>query len=468
MSALAGKPAAGAAEPRPATRARARARARARWPALAALFALAVALSGLYALVIPPWQAPDEPGHFEYAWTIAQMRRLPGPADASPAFEQALVDSLYRYRFGDYTGRPLPEIKPARISGLPASNYVARGRTLLWGRFSLGYLPPALAIALAPHAALETQLVLARLSSAALGGLIVVLAFVIFQELQPGRWRLNALGAAAVALIPQHAYLNGTVNDGTLAVLVATWVILCWVRLITRGGRLEWAGIAAGLALAPFTKATLVFLFPASAMLAAGLVLRRRGRRADWWALAVAGAALLAVAAGLLWLTPPGERARSALNHAAAGLVWRDKTGLTLPEGLLRTYDSFWATFGWMAVPVARHWYIVIDLFTLAALAGWLRRRHVPRPQAFGALCLMCGIALAAFVIGGLLTQSYYWIQGRYLFPVIVPFTFLLVNGLVRLLPTRLQTGGAAALVAVLAVFNAVCLCGYVLPYFYA
>jgi hypothetical protein len=78
-----------------------------RW--LALLVALAIARGALYAAIVPPWQSPDETGHFEYAWLLAHLRRVPVREDASPGFEGQLIDSLYHWRFGDYTRRPLPD-----------------------------------------------------------------------------------------------------------------------------------------------------------------------------------------------------------------------------------------------------------------------------------------------------------------------------------------------------------------------
>src|SRR5437762_12724461 len=53
------------------------------------LLPLAFALvAGLYSLVVPPWEAPDEPAHFAYAAHLLDARALPrmvvgaGPTEA--------------------------------------------------------------------------------------------------------------------------------------------------------------------------------------------------------------------------------------------------------------------------------------------------------------------------------------------------------------------------------------------------
>ena len=49
---------------------------------LALFLTLALVRGLLYAVATPPWQAPDENGHFEYAWLIAHLERLPTRDDA--------------------------------------------------------------------------------------------------------------------------------------------------------------------------------------------------------------------------------------------------------------------------------------------------------------------------------------------------------------------------------------------------
>ena len=38
----------------------------------------------IYMFLIPPWQHYDEPTHFEYAWLVANWRRIPLPGVFDP------------------------------------------------------------------------------------------------------------------------------------------------------------------------------------------------------------------------------------------------------------------------------------------------------------------------------------------------------------------------------------------------
>jgi len=78
--------------------------------------------------------------------------------------------------------------------------------------------------------------------------------------------------------------------------------------------------------------------------------------------------------------------------------------------------------------------------------------------------------AVAIYVWEQLLTQSsgYYQFQGRYLFPVIIPFAFLLVGGWWQTVPqprARLLIWSA---VSFLAAFDAWCVMGYLVPLYSA
>ena len=62
-------------------------------------FLLSGILSAIYGAVTPPWQAPDEPLHFEYVRLLYQEGRLVGWADADPELEREIVASMDRHDF---------------------------------------------------------------------------------------------------------------------------------------------------------------------------------------------------------------------------------------------------------------------------------------------------------------------------------------------------------------------------------
>src|SRR5262245_42806309 len=93
-------------------------------PALLAALALVHAL--LFAWLVPPWQAPDEPTLFEYAALIARLGRLPTTGDSDPALERQIVDSLVRQHFFEYlTGQP-PAQPPRSLDDVREAFFLPR------------------------------------------------------------------------------------------------------------------------------------------------------------------------------------------------------------------------------------------------------------------------------------------------------------------------------------------------------
>jgi hypothetical protein len=432
----------------------------------------------IYALVIPPWQAPDETGHFEYTWLMAFLGRVPTPEDISPTFERELMASLYEWRYGELIGRPLPEGIPDRMRDLPAKVFARNSRTVLSGRFSLSYVWPALFLLPLRFQDLTFQLLIARLSSVLLNVGIVWLAYQTFSELVLSRSYLIWSMTAVVVFLPQHTFINGMVADGPLAELMACLVLYCWARLFRRGFS-TWSviGIAVGTLIGIWSKATAAFLIPLNVGLALWWFLRQPHRTWRHVAYVCVGVGLLGLAA-LAW-----DYHRSPLGSRTLGMIWEslpvqrwiwvDARGLALGEALLLSHDSFWANFGWMAVPVSPRWYGAILLMTLVAVVGWLLGGKDQEGFTQWAVIMMGGsllMALIIFVWKGLLApfSAYSQYQGRYLFPVVIPVAFLLIGGWMQIIPRRRQPILVMSVVLFFALFDTWSIMGYVVPYFYS
>jgi hypothetical protein len=429
---------------------------------LALLLALALVRGLIYAAVTPPWQSPDETGHFEYAWLIAHLGRLPTRQDISPSFEQDLIDSLYQWRYGQLIGRPLPEQMPVRIHNLPEGTFVRRSRTVLQERISSAYVWMALFIWPARGRDLLVQLYAARLASVVLGLGIVWMAWRIFQGVLPRqRWLVVAM-TAFVVFLPQHTFINASAGDGTLAALAACVVIYGWLRLF-RGPvrRVDVILVLGGTVVGLTAKGTVLFLVPFD-LLALGLLTLTRPQstsRPKRWVYLVSGCVLIVLLAGIAWLTPFGYRvwrlARRWWNTPEIYLAGGD---ITFGEALTQTYDSFWAQFGWMSVRAQDSWYVAVYILTALSVVGWILPRPCRWPTpAYAkwvlgiALLMAIGVLLASLL---LTPTGLSFSQGRYLFPVIVPVAFFLVGGWACWVPEHRHRALASGVVLLFAALD--------------
>ena len=442
-----------------------------RWGAVgwALWVGLALVRGLLYAVLIPPWQAPDETGHFEYAWYIAQLGRVPAATDARPEFEREQIASLYAWRYGDFIGRPLPERMPDRMAKLPSRIFARRSRTFPH-RFSPAYLWQALFIWPFRHQDLVFQLYAARFSSVVLNLLIVWMAWRIFRELAPRRWA-EAM-TAFVVFLPQHTFINAAVGEGPLAELAACVVLYAWLCMLKRG--FSWASALAvigGTAVGLWTKKTALFLIPLDFVILLLAVGRHRGKRGlRWLGFFIA----LVVGVGILLShTYAGRYAVGLLSRWwSSPQLYLENGRITLENALRYTFDSFWAQFGWMSVRAGYGWYATVYLLTALALEGWVLPRSGGWPMRPGTKVIMGGallLALGAWLAFAVTTPSgLAFYQGRYLFPVTVPVAFYWVGGWARWTPPRFRQYAPLGVVGVLIILDATVWFLTLWPDFYA
>jgi 4-amino-4-deoxy-L-arabinose transferase-like glycosyltransferase len=458
-------------------------------PAPLAAILVVVVLTGLmWALLVPPWQAPDEDSHFAYAQSLAERFALPGDPrrpgwsvdqsqaeDASNAFWEAHYSAMLRF---DWSTRD------NAVYRTEASNHPQRanggGPNAAAANPPLYYLYADLAYWAADGSTAFGRLYAMRIWGLSLLALAVIGAWLLAGEVL-GRRRLPQLACAVtVGLIPMETFTSTSVNPDAL--LVPLWTFALWLgaRLINRPGRFgDAVALCAVTAAAILTKATSYALVPA--VLLALLISWRRSpvdeRRTAARRLALAALAL--VVPVLAWLGLARALHRQAVNtiSSPAGVhplpfvprqflsyLWqfylpklpflthfRTTEGLPLYEVWLR---EGWGVFGWLELAMPNWLYGLLTGFTaivvVASAAVVARLRD--RPQL--ALLAFFGLALATLLLGLQLTDYRSIIagdgallQGRYLLPVIGLFG-LAVALIVSRLPARWRGPACGALLA--------------------
>jgi hypothetical protein len=227
---------------------------------LIALFTLTLARGILYSVVIPPWQAPDEPGHVEYAVLLAEKRRFLNSEDSSPRLQQQILLSMKEFDFWRHLGRQEPQTTPQSFS--QDSSLVLSG-TQLGDESPLYYLVPALALILSGIQDTLLQLYVLRWFSVVLSSATVATSYLVTVELFPkDRFMRTAVPALAIFL-PMFAYMGSAANSDALAVLLCSLLFWQLVILFKKGA--NWRSVSAVVSLACLSvvaKKTALFAAP--------------------------------------------------------------------------------------------------------------------------------------------------------------------------------------------------------------
>ena len=411
---------------------------------LALILGLYLALGILFAANTPPWQAPDEPAHYNYVRYLVEQGGFPV------------------LHMGDYPHAYLEEIKsrhfPPDLSIDPI-------------RYEFHQPPLYYALAAPIYGLTGGDPFSLRLFSVVLGAGIVLLAYAIARRAFPARPAL-ALGTAAfVAFLPQHLATVAQIGNDVLAELLYAAVLFMLVGWLTQpetsDGQLQ---NAAGQ---QRRARDLAGLDPDHQ----NHSLHRRApgrRRADLALVAGAGRRRILLE-GLAVALPAALIALPWYARDIAVYGWPDFLGLTrhdqIVAGQIRaadfvaqqgwhaywlravrdTFRSFWGQFGWMGVVLDTRVYFVLLLLSGVALGGMvLRAARRGHRRLSPALILLGSSVLLTLLVYIWYNTQFLQHQGRYLFTALIPIAIFFSLGW----EGALRPGAGRILAAALAVFG--------------
>jgi hypothetical protein len=460
------------------------------------VFAIAALNFACWALITPPFQSPDEVDHFAYTQSLVERgeapSRDPSQAQGRWASEQALalddMSFLTDHQVGDtrppWTARQQAFYR-SQASKLHPSPSNGGGNETAATHGAIYYAALAPAYLLASSSPLD-QLTLMRLTSALIGALTVLFAFLLARELAPGRPWLAVLAALLVAYEPMYGFISGSVNNDVGVNAGAAGLELLLILLLRRGVTVRLGLLTGALLLTvPIIKATSYSLYPVAgiALLAA---LWRHHRRADalgWTALALSALAVRELSLRLAGVFRPSAGSVGTLAASPSGAlhevfahplgyvaylweVFLPRLSFMAPHFEQPGIPAFtifvergWGTFGWYDV-FFPHWVFVVILVAMLAapLLGVIAVRREWRfvrrnPVELGLVALMpvavvAGVEAAYYTIG---TRPLIAEFGRYAFPAIAPLAVLVVGSLHAFGRRWMIFAGAGLLAAMLA-----------------
>lgn len=430
-----------------------------------------------YIVVVPPWEATDEAGHFAYVKYLRDNRVLPyqPPEPGQLVLSHWFHPPLY-YAIGALVTTPIDVSDFDEVAKPnPHFEWVQGHAPGGWNVFV-----PTEWEGLLPGGAVLAAYLL-RLVNLLMGLGTVLLTYRLARRLLPSQPAVALAASAIVAFNPAFVYMGAGAHNDNLATLLGAAILVWSAELVTATADrppLWLGGVLLGLALLAKTSA-LAFgpVVAAAAFLAArpidgsfdrralvrggraaGLVLGLAGLVAGWWYLRN----LIIYGDPIAWwryMTTHGFIVRQ-------GRFDLDALGLAASQ-LGRT---FWAAFGYMNLVVDSWIYIALWIASAAAGGGLLLAPAVRwirldlRVNAVG-WALVVGALL--LYLGSLARYSAALIgvgHGRLIFPVLPVAALLLALGLRGLAPWPLSRVTLAAVPLALAGLVALCPFVYIRP----
>jgi hypothetical protein len=467
------------------------------------LFAIAALNFACWALITPPYQAPDEVDHFAYTQSLVQRGEAPARSTASPlarwssAEALALEDTDFNsdHQVGDtrppWTSRQ-QSVYRAQVAATHPSSSDGGGNETAATHGAIYYAALAPAYLLASSSPFS-QLTLMRLASALIGALTVVFAFLLARELAPGRPWLAVLAALLVAYQPMYGFISGAVNNDVGVNAGAAALELALIVMLRRGVTLRLGLLTGGLLVVlPIVKATSYSLYPVAGIALAATVYRhhRRAEVRGWVALVAAALAVRELSVRLAHVFHPAAAAAASTGAGApaeAGSVSASTSeALAHPLGYLAylwqvllprlpfmarhwdttNYPGFvifvergWAAFGWYDVLLPhRFYYVILAAMIAVPILGLIalgREWPFVRANALELailalmpLAVVAGVEAAFYTPGA---RPFVAEFGRYAFPAIAPLAVLVVASLHAFGRRRMIYAGAGLLVAMIA-----------------
>lgn len=454
-----------------------------RW--LWVFLAVALVRGAFSVVVVPPWQHPDEPMHFEHVSIIAQTGQLPSGDYVSLPLRRAIADSMLENGFWRHIQQPVLDDAALSAVGYTPIGVYTYAQPRLYYLLAAVWLRPWLDLPV------EQQLNVVRMLSVALNLGVMCCAFFTSRILFPARLDLALSVLGFVTFLPTQTDVMSSVNNDVLANAFGALFFLALAHVFRCGW--TWRAAILGLlsvAGAVLTKTTGLVLVGAA--LIALVVYPWTGRRGTIRTIAVVVMALCAVSVPVILLPAflgnplVGGMVSRLGKYLRADVVgtWR---AMISPEALPlypRTaaiiFKSFWAVYGWRYPWLPESWYWVPGTAMLLAAIGlawrsarWVRERGwaTGDAQRAGYLALALVAALLAWSLAIVRSQAVqgaglYLSHGRYVLVALAPFALLFSLGVQQWIPTARRNWGLALYWIALIAFDAAGFWGVFYPYF--
>lgn len=444
-------------------------------------FSIALLNGVFYLTLIPPWQSPDEPTHFEYARVLKDGAGFLSPR---PDFklQKEIILSLDEHNYWYYVGVEEPVPLPEEFSEAP---FLSAAPSQILKNPPLYYLIASLILKICPARTVVVQMywlrALSLLFSLATVGVVFAGARLVFEE---KLWPCLA-SAGFAAFLPQFMVIGTSVNLDPLINFLGASVIY----LVIKGQKIGWGWRRILIVLLLHGIGILVsykFLILIPALLVAWFIYFLFSGREIFPArkfLAWCGLALVIIAVGysfLAWNRPDIARIYVIRLSRLSSIVSDYCRGRTQVAPHYwrwfrnELFKSFWLKFGWLRFELSPCFYAVLKVASALSLLGiiialfkWLFGKSVSgkdQKRFFLTLIGYAVFALGAYFLFWGLKGIDTTAQGRHLFLVLPAWSILFVWGWTELFPPRWRKGICVGLLLCFILLDVIALVGYIIP----
>jgi len=408
-------------------------------------------ISLAYSMVIPAFNAPDEPFHFEYIQFLALNRHLPNQtieersistegfnpplyyminaltlslisknkaSDIQIHSYQDIVD-FHRFPYQGFRSNIYPPLNP---------NYIKWGRgkdrnmflTTQEDRF--------------PFSGRIRIIHLLRIMSVLMGALTILLIFKTAQNLLPENPNLALLATSICAFNPQFNFLSGSINNDNLVILFATLSICLLTKfMLSEDGKTKWTVVWIGffIGLGLITKLNIASIAVISMIGIIDVSLAERKRKFKnliihfilfFVPIAITSGWYFVRNVGIYGINDPlGWRLQAIQNP---GLLMPDRIRSMFFKKIFfqRLFTSFWGQFDWLTIHLPNWGYWIYGLISVMGILGLflflLRRKYSRRIK----ICILLYLGAFLMALGNLILMNFTFIsaQARLIFPVLV------------------------------------------------
>lgn len=406
------------------------------------ILSLLVLIKGLiWISVVPIFQTPDEQAHFAQLQWYAEKKSLVINPLRNLSFEVAQTEELLGTRrdsFGNNKFTYHPEYKTPSLTRIP--DFPQSTRTEYVDQEAAGYPPLYYLLSLPFYLSVYNQNIVNRIEtdrllSVLLSLLLAMTAFKIGQEVWKEKYMAICL-AILVSFQPMISFVSSGIHPDNLLNLLSSLVVLMSLLILKNGVKYKYLILLFLLfVLGLETKIFIIFLAPVVAAIVAYKFFQNR------LGIILAILILLLPIFAFTFQLPipymPAVTAQSPLGKMSFG----EYLNFRLPKIAFEMWPWYWGIFKWLSLPLPR---LVMKIITRVAVligAGLLiyfyraikKKTFSFEFQAVVFFLFSSVLYLLYLVVWDFrVMQSMGYsqgLQGRYLFPNIVPHMALLLTG---------------------------------------